>query len=432
MRKAAFLSTLVCALVAAPLLAMGPLTAQDRPQSDARPDSGTYSASCLVRISSVGSLTLDDDTVGTLLNSTGVHNEAFREVLGGRPTSRFGARIDRVLNVSFSRVGRVAGPTRVGAGSRMSEGMFGMPFAAGPTRVGGGSGRAGPVFEHTILGRIDVEIFEDSDMYPVAEELLARICMRLSMAVRTMADPEREQLDREMAAADEGLERAERRLAELVRVRRDLWEAAAAADLPRADILDTIKHYEEEALSIEFSLAGLKARSEALTEQIAKIAQQMQAAPGTDPVAVELEKVVAVRERELQFRLHQQVAEVVSEREVGQAIENLALAKAELAKQRQAIAQAAGGDLLAEFNRDLVKLSIETAEMEGRREFLQVKLAKVKKGDLLELADRFEREVSLQLALAQNGVQVATERRDAVRHQLSTFRPPTVTVIGGK
>ncbi|HUU99286.1 MAG TPA: hypothetical protein VM487_26430 [Phycisphaerae bacterium] len=427
MRKPAFLSTLVCALVAVPLLAMAPLTVQDRPQSDAKPLSGSYAASCLVRISTVGSLTLDDDTVSALLNSTGVLSEAVREVLG-RPASR----IDDVLNVSFSRVGPAAGPTRVGGGSGL---QFLDPLsdsAAGPTRVGGGSGRAGPVFEHTILGRIQLEISEDAKVKPAAEELLAKICERLTAAVASLSEPEREQLDREMVAADEGLERAERRLAELVRVRRDLWEAAAAADLPRADILDTIKHYEEEALSIEFSLAGLKARSEALTEQIAKIAQQMQAAPGTDPVAAELEKVVAVRERELEFRRVQQAAAVLSEREVGQAIENLALAKAELAKQRQAIAQAAGGDLLAEFNRDLVKLSIETAELEGRREFLQVKLAKVKERDLLELADRFEREVSLQLALAQTGVQAATERRDAVRHQLSTFRPPMVTVIGGK
>ena len=108
------------------------------------------------------------------------------------------------------------------------------------------------------------------------------------------------------------------------------------------------------------------------------------------------------------------------------------MARAQLAQHRQAVAKAAGGDLLAEFNRDLVKLSIETAEMEARREFLQRKLAKIKESNLLELADRFEREVSLQFALAQGGVQAATERLDVVRHQLSTFRPPTVTVIGGK
>jgi len=404
MRKAACLSTLVCAFVAAPLLAMGPLTAQDRPQSDAKPLSGSYTASCLVRISTSASLMLDDHTVNALLSSAGVLNQAVREVLGLPPTA-----IDKFVFVVFSRVG--------------TGGALG--------------GEPGKLFawqapEHTILGEIRLEISEDAKVKPAAEELLAKICERLIVAVASLSEPEREQLHREMAVADEELERAERRLAELVRVRRDLWEAAAAADLPRADILDTIKHYEEEALSIEFSLAGLKARSEALTEQIAKIAQQMHAAPGTDPVAAELEKVVAVRERELEYRRGQQAAEVVSEREVGQAIENLAMAKAQLAQHRQAIAKAAGGDLLAEFNRDLVKLSIETAEMEGRREFLQVKLAKVKEGDLLELADRFEREVSLQLALAQNGVQAATERLDAVRHQLSTFRPPTVTVIGGK
>jgi hypothetical protein len=409
MRRAACLITLACAVIAAPLLAMTPLTAQDRPKSDAEPLSGSYAASCLVQISTSGSLMLDDQTVDALLNSTGLRDEALREVLGG-PASRFAARIDEVLNVSFSSVGR----------------------AAGPTRAMGGSGRAEPVFERTVLGRIDVEIAEDSDIPPVAEELLAKICARLTVAVAMLGEPGREQLHREMAIADEELRRAEERLAELVSIRRDLWEAAAAADLPRAEVMDTIRHYEEEALSIEFSLAGLKARGEALTEQIAKIAEQMQALPETDPVAAELEKVISVRERELEYARSRQAAEAVSEHEVGRAIENLALAKAELAKQRQAVSKAAGGELLAEFNKELVRLSIETAELEGRREFLGVKLAKIKESHLLELADRYEREVGLQLALAQAAVQGATERLDAARHQLSTFRPPTVTVIGGK
>jgi hypothetical protein len=383
---------------------MGPLTAQDRPQSDAKLLSGSYTASCLVRISTSGSLMLDDHTVNALLSSTGVLNQAVREVLGPPPTA-----IDEVVFILFSRVGTAGAP-------RAKQGK---PFAWQTP-------------EQTILGRIQLEISEDAKVKPAAEELLAKICERLTVAVASLSEPELEQLQREMAAADEGLERAERRLAELVRVRRDLWEAAAAADLPRAEIMDTIKNYEEEVLSIEYGLAGLKARSEALTEQIAKIAQQMQAAPETDPVAAEFEKVVAVRERELEITRERQADGLISEREAGPAIENLAMARAQLAQHRQAVAKAAGGDLLAEFNRDLVKLSIETAEMEARREFLQRKLAKIKESDLLELADRFEREVSLQFALAQGGVQAATERLDVVRHQLSTFRPPTVTVIGGK
>jgi len=427
MRKAAFLITLACAFVAAPLLAMGPLTAQDRPQSDAKPLSGSYAASCLVRISSVGSLTLDDDTVSALLNSTGVLSEAVREVLG-RPASR----IDDVLNVSFSRVGRVAGPTRVGGASGMPGGMFGMPFAAGPTRVGAGSGRAGPVFEHTILGRIEVEIFEDEGAKAVAEELLARICMRLSMAVRTMADPEHEQLEDEFAFAERGLGRAQHRLEELRAVQQRLWEQAGAAGLPRTDILDKIRDYEGELQSIEYDLAGLKARGEALTGQIAKIAQQIEAAPKTDEVTAELEKVVALREKELN-RIQSLVdKQLASDQEISQALEPVALARAELAKQRQAIAQAAGGDLLAEFNRDLIRLSIETAEMEARREFLQSKLAMVKERNLLELADRYEEEVAAQLPDALKAVAEATQRHDALEHELRTFRAPTVTVIGGK
>jgi len=357
-----------------------------------------------VRISAVGSLTLDDDTVEALLKSTGVLSEAVREVLG-RPA----ARLEDVLEVGFSRVGP----------------------AAGPTRVGGGSGRAGPVFEHTILGQIEVEIFEEEDAKPVAEELLARICMRLSMAVRTLADPEREQLEEELAFAQRGLERAEHRLEELREVQQQLWEQAGAAGLPRTDILDKIRDYEEEAQSIEYELAGLKARGDALTEQIAKIAQQMEAAPKTDEVTAELEKVVALREKELNRIQSLVEKQLASDQEMGQALEPVALARAELAKQRQAIAQAAGGNLLAEFNRDLIKLAIESAEMEARREFLQGKLAMVKERNLLELADRYEEEVAVRLPVALEAVASAAQRHDALEHELRTFRVPTVTVVGG-
>jgi hypothetical protein len=400
------LHTLMVLGVAASVFALGvsPAAVQEPPGEAAAPPPGTYSASCLVRISSVGAVALDDDTVEALLNSTGVLTEAVRKVLG-QPASR----IDDMLNVSFSRVGP----------------------AALPTRAQRGSGRGGPAFEHTILGRIEVEIFEDEDAKPVAEELLAQICMRLSMAVRTLADPEREQLEEELAFAQRGLERAERRLEELREVQQRLWEQARAAGLPRTDILDKIHNYEEELQSIEFDLAGLTARGEALTEQIAKIAQQIEAAPKTDEVTGELEKVVALREKELNRIQSLVEKQLASDQEVGQALEPVALARAELAKQRQTIAQAAGGNLLAEFNRDLIKLSIETAEMEARREFLQSKLAMIKERNLLELADRYEEDVTAQLPVALKAVASATQRHDDLEHELRTFRAPTVTIVGG-
>ncbi|MCP4245435.1 MAG: hypothetical protein GY778_00145, partial [bacterium] len=48
-----------------------------------------------------------------------------------------------------------------------------------------------------------------------------------------------------------------------------------------------------------------------------------------------------------------------------------------------------------------------------------------------EMADRYEKEVVLQLPLATEELEAATMLREALQRRLRGARPPTVTVLGG-
>ena len=178
-------------------------------------------------------------------------------------------------------------------------------------------------------------------------------------------------------------------------------------------------------------LAALHARQNALTEQIARIGKDLEAKAQQDPVAIELAKVVALRERALQAAQERSEAKLFSEQEVRDVEEKLALARADLAKQRQVANQLAGGNLLADFNKEVVNLAVEIAEVEAQREAVRERAAQIHERKLLELADRYDREVRPQLPLAEHAIEQALQRELQINTQLSAYRPPTLTVPGG-
>jgi hypothetical protein len=263
-----------------------------------------------------------------------------------------------------------------------------------------------------------------------AGELLAALSRRLE---QVLVERNAGALDRRrqaVAGATEQVTQAERQLGQVQELQRKLYADAGQTDLSRAAILGDLQSMEREQQQVEMKLVGLHARQNALAEQIARIGKEIAERAEHDPVAIELQKVVELRERALQKEKERKDAGLLgSESTAGE--EAVAMARAELAKQRQGPPQAAGASLLADLNKEVVTLAVDIAEAEAQGEYLRTRIAQAHERNLLELADRYEAEVAPQLSAAEQSLRDALARRLEAEELVARFRAVTVTVLGG-
>jgi DNA repair exonuclease SbcCD ATPase subunit len=264
-----------------------------------------------------------------------------------------------------------------------------------------------------------------------ARQLLDALCRRLAQVFSERSAEALSRRREELTQAEEQVKQAEQRLAQVQELQQKLYAEAGQTELSQAAVLADLQGWEREQQEREAKLAALHARQNALLEQIARIGQEIKTRAQEDPVAIELQKVVELRERALaKTRELAKQGLVSSDDEVAAGEERLALARAELAKQRQAASLAAGGSLLADLNKDVVSLAADIAESEARREYFRGRMAQAREQKLLELANRYEGEVGPQLKAAEQGVRIALDRRLEAEEQLARCRPATVTVLG--
>lgn len=356
------------------------------------------SATCLLRITcDSDSLPLTYDGVDALLRSSGVAADAVRAVPGimefweDEPVS-----LEEFVFIRFKPAGMGKQP----------------------------SGQL-------LLGQLTIDI-ED---YPVSgesvEQVLTGICRRLETLLREVGEQDRAQLEARLAAACEEVGQTQQRLAELRERRQQLCAAAGRTELSRKAIVEQVESWRSEQSEIQMNLAALKARQQTLSEQIAQASAQVRASVSDDSVAMELEKVVKLREREMDQAEALVEKGVSTEREAMQAAQSLAMARAQLAERRQHAAETAGGGLLAQLNQQLLTTSVESADLLGRAEYIAAQLKQIEQDNVLELADRYEGEVELQYDLARNTARDAAVHKERLEQQVRTFVPPTVTVLGG-
>jgi hypothetical protein len=369
-------------LVAALLMGRG--VAQEHTD---QPVSGTHEASCIVRISSDRHLLpINDDLIQSLLVSTPVYREAVREILGTE-----GAHEDGVV-IRFKLLQQW-----------VSE-------------------------EATIVGEVHVAI--GSEWPRVAEEFLADVCKRLERALARVGEADEARLQEGLAQLDAQLEQVNGRFEKLDEVRRKLWEQAGRADLSRERIEDLIRQLEEDKADFELKLAGASAREQALLQQIARIGHKAEEAAQESGVVAELRKVVELREKRLEQAQRRFDEGVVSAQEVGELQEQLALARAELAKHEEQVGERVGGGTLGGLNQQLAELSIEAAELEAALKHVRERLGEIQAKGLLELADRYERDFEIPLELAKDTFRALSKERQSLADGLRTARPPEVLVIG--
>ncbi len=381
------------------MAAFSVLSAIGAQEPDATAVSGMRTAACLVQVASDPHvLLIDANVLEHLVQSTPVAGAALREVFG----ENAGKYADGV-SMQFIPV------HRVGAG-------------------GGGDQSTRRGESGVVIGRVEVEVLDES-VPPVAEELLDVLLERLRQAVRRADAGEAERMGERLAAVDRELHEAERRFAEIRAVHQELIELAGQSDLSRARIENTMRDLEETRASLELRMAGAKARENALLQQIARIAHDIQKSVQESDVAAELQKVVEIREKEV-ARLRELIAKgAASSREIEQPQEQLAHARAALAQYRESASQSAGGALLAGLNKDLVDMNIESAEMGAELARVQERLTAMHDRKLLELADRYETEVEMQRSFVERTLRELMGERDRMGRQLRDLRRPEVRVM---
>lgn len=367
---------------------------ESRPAGGFSPVS-TIEATCVLTITSGSTeALLNYDMLDGLLRSNGVLREAAREV--GIPEER------------------------------LDHPDFTCDTGLEVTVTSGGPGERG------LSGVLYVRIDRDQPgAGALAERLMRAMCKRLTDVLGENGKAERTLLEARLAAAEKAAADAQRRLAAIHEMQQQVCDAAGQTQFSRPAVLEARYAAETQLRELDTKLVGLRARQKALAEQVARIGQEAEKATTSDAVAAELEKVVKFHEAELERARTRFKAAVCSEQDVDAAEVRLAEARAELARQRQVASANAGGNLLAEINKEVLTLAVDIAETEARREFVSKQLTQTYDKKLLELADRYEREVEIPLPAARTAVERATRDLEDIRARVQEFRPPTVTILGG-
>ena len=77
-------------------------------------------------------------------------------------------------------------------------------------------------------------------------------------------------------------------------------------------------------------------------------------------------------------------------------------------------------------------MSIESAEAEATLAAVSRRLAEIRERRLLELSDRYEREVELQLELSEQAVRQLTIEQFELKERIRNLQRPEMVVIGGR
>ena len=168
-------------------------------------------------------------------------------------------------------------------------------------------------------------------------------------------------------------------------------------------------------------------RKKAIEAAIARISETAEKQIKSDRIVVELEKLVANRETELKRMQQLVAANTVPQSEVEATEARVGEARVRLWERQEIVTRTAGGDLLADLNKELAMLSINMVESQARLERLQKVVSDYAKA--VDLIDELE---SAQNA-RQSAQQAQTEAESHLAERLRSLRqyqPPTINFHG--
>ncbi len=232
----------------------------------------------------------------------------------------------------------------------------------------------------TVQINIDVRDIEEMSPKRAAEAADAAVDAIRAAYRSTERDPvdqfqrHLEQLERKHEELQDLIKRAS---AEQREVTDAIRKEAGLADASPEGVHAIAQKLEAEYEAAQLELKAKSARHDALAEAIAKLSAQAEAKGNDDPVAAELAKVVEARDKDVARKQQMYGEKSVARAEVDEAMGVAAEARAKWLERKMAATAAAGGDAVAAWNKELLSLSIDLAELKARADALEVRLQQV-------------------------------------------------------
>lgn len=197
-------------------------------------------------------------------------------------------------------------------------------------------------------------------------------------------------------------------------------------DIPLEVTIENKQNLLRQKQEVDMEIARLKARSTAIEQQVVRISIHISEKIQGDVTISQLESLIEKLEQRRERK-----AEVTIETsdELFATTEKIVSIRLQLAEHTRFLTKAAGGDLLTRFNDELAMLMVNLAEQEARLHIINKYLEQAK--SRLSAAGRFEPE-AIRARQAKEALDNALKQENDLRSRLANLQPPVVSVLGAR
>jgi hypothetical protein len=182
-----------------------------------------------------------------------------------------------------------------------------------------------------------------------------------------------------------------------------------------------VKQYElnNKVESVEMELATVQARRQAIEQQIVVLQKRIDERIAGDPLLGDLKRFVEIQtETESKVKVLYQPGPA-ADKAAEEALDRLIKAKIELDRQRETVAQAAGGELVAKFLSELSEISVREAELQAQQGVARDQLRKA----VTSMTQRVDRDLTMR------SLKEIEERIFNLKLGLTNLQTPAITII---
>jgi hypothetical protein len=282
---------------------------------------------------------------------------------------------------------------------------------------------------------IDVDVTSNS-LRRDAAELANRAIEDLRSQLAAFTQQQRDQWKMQLAPLEQqdrvakvAYEKAKAELQVATDMLSDVMGALGLADASEDGLRELARGLETQYETAQIDTDGKAARQQALAQAIANLSSQVNSKLNSDPIVQQLQEVVDIQQKELDLLKSASANGAAGINDINKAEVAVAQAKAAVLERKEAAAQTAGADTLEAWNRDLLSLSIDLAELRARSEATEKRLADLKK--VLALAKRVDPHGAIQNAVdtASTPIQVLEQQIQSLQATLADKNVPTLTVV---
>jgi hypothetical protein len=194
-----------------------------------------------------------------------------------------------------------------------------------------------------------------------------------------------------------------------------------------ADVRDEANKLDQQRDEATIQAAAMHAEQEQLAKEILRLGSAMHLAAANDPAAVELNKIVSIKQEQLQEVGEKYAANNPDFVRMNRDLTvQLAEARVQAIEREQAVEQANGGDLLADLRKRMVQIDIDLATTAARIDVINQRVHELTKAQSLLIQAQ---DVQAQLDQAAKAVQEITPQLDAAEEKLRQMPAPYIRIV---